>query len=91
MKTLLVRASYVWNTNAIIIDFAGEYKAWVKQSGGTVVSLGKGDYLNIMDLSTMKPLDRSKQIMNSFEILTDITAIPGAAQDNRGGDRAGIP
>ncbi len=51
VKTLLVRASYIWNTNAIIIDFAGEYRAWVKQSGGTVVSLGKGDYLNIMDLS----------------------------------------
>lgn len=76
VKTLLVRASYVWNTNAIIIDFAGEYKSWVKQSGGTVVSLGKGDYINIMDLSFMKPLDRTKQIMNSFEILTDITTYP---------------
>jgi DNA helicase HerA-like ATPase len=76
VKTLLVRANYVWNTNAIIIDFAGEYKAWVKQSGGTVVSLGKGDYMNIMDLSSMKPLDRTKQIMNSFEILTDIAQYP---------------
>jgi DNA helicase HerA-like ATPase len=76
VKTLLVRANYVWNTNAIIIDFAGEYKAWVKQSGGIVVSLGKGDYLNIMDLSAMKPLDRTKQIMNSFEILTDILQYP---------------
>jgi DNA helicase HerA-like ATPase len=76
VKTLLVRASYVWNTNAIIIDFAGEYKAWVRQSGGIVVSLGKGDYLNIMDLSSMKPLDRTKQIMNSLEILTDIVQYP---------------
>lgn len=76
VKTFLVRASYVWNTNAIIIDFAGEYKAWVKQSGGTVVSLGKGDYMNIMDLSAMKPLDRTKQIMNSFDILTDISLYP---------------
>lgn len=76
VKTLLVRASYIWNTNAIIIDFAGEYKAWVKQSGGTVVSLGKGDYINLMDLSLMKPLDRTKQIMNSLEILTDISEYP---------------
>jgi hypothetical protein len=76
VKTLLVRANYIWNTNAIIIDFAGEYKAWVKQSGGIVVSLGKGDYINIMDLSSMKPLDRTKQIMNSFEILTDISSYP---------------
>ena len=76
VKTFLIRASYVWNTNAIIIDWAGEYKAWVKQSGGTVVSLGKGDYLNIMDLIGIKPLDRVKQIMNSFEILTDIGDYP---------------
>jgi DNA helicase HerA-like ATPase len=76
VKTLLVRASYVWNSNAIIVDFAGEYKGWVKQSGGTVVSLGKGDFINIMDLSTMKPIDRTKQIMNSLEILTDISAYP---------------
>ncbi len=73
VKTLLIRASYIWNSNAIIIDWAGEYKAWVKQSGGIVVSLGKGDYLNIMDLSGMKPLDRVKQIMNSLDILTDIS------------------
>ncbi len=76
VKTFLIRASYVWNANAIIIDWAGEYKAWVKQSGGTVVSLGKGDYLNIMDLLGIKPLDRVKQIMNSFEILTDIGDYP---------------
>ena len=76
VKTLLIRASYVWNSNAIIIDWAGEYKPWVKQSGGIVVSFAKGDYLNIMDLTGMKPLDRTKQIMNSFDILTDISAFP---------------
>ncbi len=76
VKTLLIRASYIWNSNAIIIDWAGEYKAWVRQSGGIVVSLGKGDYINIMDLSGMKPLDRVKQIMNSLDILTDISNYP---------------
>ncbi len=76
VKTFLIRASYIWNTNAIIIDWAGEYKAWVKQSGGTIVSLAKGDYINIMDLSGMKPLDRTKQIMTSLEILTDISDFP---------------
>src|SRR5208282_3699949 len=34
VKTFLIRCSYVWNTNAIIIDWAGEYKGWVRQSGG---------------------------------------------------------
>ncbi len=76
VKTFLLRASLVWNTNAVIVDWAGEYKAWVKQSGGKVVSFAKGDYLNIMDLSGMKPLDRVKQIITSFEILTDIASYP---------------
>ncbi len=76
VKTFLLRASYIWNTNAIIIDWAGEYKGWVRQSGGTVISLSKGDYINIMDLSGMKPIDRSKQIMNSLDILTDIGDYP---------------
>ncbi len=76
VKTFITRASYIWNTNAIIIDWAGEYVAWVKQSGGTVISLAKGDYLNIMDLSGMKPIDRVKQIMNSLDILTDISGFP---------------
>ncbi|MDE1824807.1 MAG: ATP-binding protein [Candidatus Micrarchaeota archaeon] len=76
VKTFLIRASYIWNANAIIIDWAGEYKAWVKQSGGTVISLAKGDFLNIMDLTGMKPLDRAKQIITSFEILTDIGEYP---------------
>ncbi len=76
VKTFITRASYVWNTNAIIIDWAGEYISWVKQSGGKVIALSKGDYLNIMDLSGMKPLDRTKQIMNSLDILTDISTYP---------------
>jgi DNA helicase HerA-like ATPase len=76
VKTFLLRASYIWNTNAIIIDWAGEYKAWVKQSGGRVVSLAKGDYMNLMDLSGMKPIDRVKQIVSSLEILTDISQYP---------------
>src|SRR3989339_913675 len=46
IKTFLLRAAYVWNSNGLIIDWAGEYKDWVKQTGGKVVSLGKGSYLN---------------------------------------------
>ena len=76
VKTFLLRASYIWNTNAVIIDWAGEYKAWVKQAGGIIVELGKGAYLNIMDLGGMRPLDRTKQIMTSLQILTDIAEFP---------------
>ncbi|MCL5433510.1 MAG: ATP-binding protein [Candidatus Marsarchaeota archaeon] len=76
VKTLLIRASYVMNANAIIIDWAGEYKSWVRQSKGVIIALGKGDYINLLDLSGMKPLDRVKQIMNSLDILTDISMFP---------------
>ncbi|MFA5412277.1 MAG: ATP-binding protein [Candidatus Micrarchaeia archaeon] len=76
IKTLLTRASFVWNSNALIIDWAGEYKDWVRQTGGRVIALGKGSYLNILDLGGMKPYDRIKQIMRTLAILTDIEQYP---------------
>ena len=76
IKTFLLRAALVWNANAIIIDWAGEYKAWVKQVNGMVVALGRGAYLNLLDLGGMKPSDRIKQVIRSLEILTDIGQYP---------------
>jgi len=76
IKTFLLRASFVWNANALIFDWAGEYKPWVKDTGGKVISLGKGSYLNLLDLGGMKPYDRLKQIMRTIELLTDITNYP---------------
>lgn len=76
IKSFLLRASFVWNSNALIIDWAGEYKSWVRQTGGKVVSLGKGAYLNLLDLGGMKPYHRIKQIMRTLELLTDIAQYP---------------
>ena len=76
VKTFLSRAAFVWGSNAIIIDWAGEYKAWVKQTGGKIISLGKGDYVNLLDLGGMRPMDRVKQIIRALEILTDIGNYP---------------
>lgn len=76
VKTFLMRASFVWNSNALIIDWAGEYKDWVKQTGGKIISLGKGSYLNLLDLGGMKPYDRIKQVMRTLELLTDIGQYP---------------
>jgi len=76
VKTFLSRAAFVWGSNAIIIDWAGEYKAWVKQTGGKIISLGKGDYVNLLDLGGMRPIDRVKQITRALEILTDIANYP---------------
>lgn len=76
IKTFLLRSAYVWNTNALIIDWAGEYRDWVKQTNGKVISLGKGSYLNILDLGGMKPYDRIKQVIRTLELLTDIGQYP---------------
>ncbi|MBS3069857.1 ATP-binding protein [Candidatus Micrarchaeota archaeon] len=76
VKTFITRASFVWNTNSLIIDWAGEYREWVKQAGGKIISLGKGSYLNLLDLGGMKPHDRIKQIMRTLAILTDIERYP---------------
>ncbi len=76
IKTFLLRSAFVWNSNAIIIDWAGEYKDWVRETGGKIVALGRGSYLNLLDLGGMKPYDRIKQIMRTLELLTDITNYP---------------
>lgn len=76
IKTFLLRNSYVWNTNALIIDWSGEYKEWVQESNGKIVSLGKGSYINLLDTGGMRPYDRIKQIMRSLGILTDIKQYP---------------
>ncbi|MFH0927759.1 MAG: ATP-binding protein [Candidatus Micrarchaeota archaeon] len=76
VKTFLTRASYVWGTNAFIIDWAGEYKQWVKQAGGKVISLGRGSSINLLDLGGMRPNDRVKQIVRTLEMLTDLSRYP---------------
>jgi DNA helicase HerA-like ATPase len=76
IKTLLVRASFVWNANAVIVDWAGEYKDWVLETGGKLLGLGKGNYLNLLDLGGMRPYDRIKQIIQTLELLTDLGQYP---------------
>ncbi|MEM2909083.1 MAG: ATP-binding protein [Candidatus Bilamarchaeaceae archaeon] len=76
IKTFLLRAAYVWNSNALIIDWAGEYKNWVQEANGKILALGRGSYLNLLDLGGMKPYDRIKQIMRTLELLTDIGDYP---------------
>ncbi|MEK6978972.1 MAG: ATP-binding protein [Candidatus Micrarchaeota archaeon] len=76
IKTFLLRASFVWDSNALVFDWAGEYKDWVKQTNGKVISLGKGSYLNLLDLGGMKPYDRIKQVVRTLELLTDLANYP---------------
>lgn len=69
VKTFLTRAALVLGSNALILDWAGEYAAWVAQSGGRVVKLGKGDHLNLLDLAGQTPGVRAQQVVRALEIL----------------------
>lgn len=71
VKTFLTRAALVWNTNALIIDWAAEYVDWVRQTGGRVIELGEKNSLNLMDLGGNSPLNRIRQIMRTLEILLE--------------------
>ncbi len=75
VKTFLTRAALVWNSNAIILDWTGEYNTWVKQAGGRVITLGK-ESINLLDLAGLKPMERVKQIMSAFEILLELSNYP---------------
>ncbi|MDD5340227.1 MAG: ATP-binding protein [Candidatus ainarchaeum sp.] len=75
VKTFLTRASLIWNTNAIILDWVGEYEKWVKQAGGRVINLAK-ERLNILDLVGLPKRSRIKQIISALEILVDLKSYP---------------
>lgn len=80
VKTFLTRAAIIWESNAIILDWTGEYNKWVRQAGGRVVSLGK-ESLNLLDLAGLKVAERTKQIMSAFEILLDLHNFPEERYD----------
>ena len=80
VKTFLTRASLVWNSNAIILDWVGEYKKWVQQAGGKVISLGK-EHLNLLDLAGLAPSERIKQIISALDILIDLKPFPSERYD----------
>ncbi len=75
VKTFLTRASLIWNTNAIILDWVGEYNKWVRQAGGRVIDLGR-EKLNILDLVGLPKQSRIKQIVSALDILLDLKSFP---------------
>ncbi|MBS3068503.1 ATP-binding protein [Candidatus Micrarchaeota archaeon] len=80
VKTFLTRASIIWNSNAIILDWVGEYNKWVKQAGGKIINLGK-EKLNLLDLVGLKKRDRVKQIVSALDILVDLKNHPHERDD----------
>lgn len=77
VKTFITRASLIWNTNALILDWVGEYSVWVKQAGGRIIDLSK-EKLNLLDLSGINIDERVRQIMSSFDLLLNLSSYPKA-------------
>jgi len=75
VKTFLTRAAMIWNSNAIIMDWVGEYNKWVAQAGGKVIKLGE-EKLNLLDLVGIPKRDRIKQIISALDILINLKEYP---------------
>lgn len=75
VKTFLTRASLIWNTNAIILDWVGEYREWVRQAGGRIIDLSK-ERLNILDLVGLPKRSRIRHIISALDILVDLKNYP---------------
>ena len=80
VKTFLTRASLIWNTNAVILDWVGEYNEWVRQAGGRVINLSK-ERLNILDLVGLPTRSRIKQIISALDILLSLKDHPNERDD----------
>jgi len=80
LKSFLTRASLIWNSNVIILDWVGEYSKWIKQAGGKTIDLKK-EKLNLFDLShSSKPM-RIKQIISAFDTLSNLKQFPNEREE----------
>jgi DNA helicase HerA-like ATPase len=75
VKTFLTRASLIWNTNAVILDWVGEYREWVRQAGGKIIDLSE-ERLNILDLVGLPKRSRIRHIISALDILVDLKNFP---------------
>ena len=75
VKTFLTRASLIWNSNAIILDWVGEYDEWVRQAGGRVINLAR-ESMNLLDLVGLPKHSRIKQIVSALDVLADLKNFP---------------
>ena len=74
IKTFITRASGLRNSNALILDWSGEYSLWVEKAGGKIIDFSKGVSFNILDCTHAKN-DSEKNIPTPY---TQIERILGA-------------
>jgi len=67
VKTLITRASAVWDASALILDWSGEYVKWVKHAGGRVIDLSS-ETIDIFNLPGNRG-ERITAILSALDIL----------------------
>ncbi|MFA6489714.1 MAG: DUF87 domain-containing protein [Candidatus Micrarchaeia archaeon] len=71
IKTFITRANIVMGSNALILDWAGEYCDWVRAAGGRVISFGQ-EGINLLELGGASPHNRSRQVLEALELLAEL-------------------
>ncbi len=72
VKTLTARMFDLWESNILIIDYAGEYAPWVKSRNGTVVDMHTAG-INPFELGRATMTDRIRQLIDTFQRLSELT------------------
>ncbi len=72
VKTLTARMFDLWESNILIIDYAGEYAPWVKSRNGAVIDMHASG-INPFELGKATMTDRIRQLIDTFSKLSELT------------------
>ncbi len=76
VKTLITRASLMWDANALILDWTGEYRRWVEHADGRVIDLAQ-EKVNFLQREGELG-QKLAQILQGFDILLGLDRYPKA-------------
>jgi hypothetical protein len=72
VKTLTSRMYDLWESNILILDYAGEYAPWVRSRNGTIIDMHT-EGLNPFELGKATLTDRIRQLIDTFSKLCELT------------------
>ncbi len=72
VKTLISRFFDLYETSVLIIDYAGEYAPYVQSRNGSVINMQTSS-INPFELGPATLTDRMRQLMDTFQKLSDLS------------------
>jgi DNA helicase HerA-like ATPase len=72
VKTLTSRMYDLWESNILILDYAGEYSPWVRSRNGRIIDMHTAG-LNPFELGKATLNDRVRQLIDTFTKLSELT------------------